>query len=160
MTELPIRSYGVSVFVLRGEIEKAEVLLLRRTGFLAGTWCQIAGSIEPGEKAWQTAVREVFEETGIEIGELWSADVCEQFYEADKECITLVPVFVTRVPQNTEVVLNDEHDAFRWVDFEEAAAMLSLPGQRRVLSAVKTVFVDQAPHPHLRIDIGSFAGSR
>jgi len=108
---LPVKSFSVSVFILKPDPEGAKVLLLRRTGYLAGLWCQVAGGIESGEKAWQTALREVQEETGIVLSEIWSADICEQFYEVDKECITLVPVFVSSVPSDTEVVLNDEHDA-------------------------------------------------
>ena len=82
-------------------------------------------------KGWQTAIREVREETGIELSEIWSADILEQFYEADKECITLVPVFDSTVTTDTTVTLNDEHDAYEWVSFEKANTMLSFPGQQR-----------------------------
>lgn len=150
---LPIKSFSVSIFILKPDADGTKVLLLRRTTTLAGQWCQIAGGIEPGEKAWQTALREVQEETGITLSEIWSADICEQFYEADKECITLVPVFVSAVPENTEVILNHEHDAYEWVSFEEANTMLSFPGQQKALSAVKTEFVDKKPNPHLKINI-------
>ena len=150
---LPIQSYSASVFILKPDGAETKVLLLRRTGHLAGIWCQVAGSIEAGEKAWQTAVREVREETGIELAQLWSADVCEQFYEADKECITLVPVFVGIVPADTQVSLNAEHDAYIWAGFEEAQKLLSFPGQKKTLTAVKSEFVDREPNPHLRIEI-------
>ena len=105
------------------------------------------------EKAWQTAIREVHEETGITLSEIWSADILEQFYEVDKECITLVPVFVSTVPTGTTVTLNDEHDAYEWVSFEKANTMLSFPGQQKALAAVKAEFVDKAPKPHLKIEI-------
>lgn len=126
---------------------------MRRTGYLAGLWCQVAGGIEAEEKAWQTALREVREETGIALTEIWSADILEQFYEPSKECITLVPVFVGVVPEDTEVVLNDEHDAYKWASFEEANALFSFPGQRRAMASVKAEFIDKAPNPHLKIDI-------
>jgi len=139
--------------LLRRNQNAAEVLLLRRTGSLGGIWCQVAGKIEPEERAWQSAVREVYEETRISVEELWSADVCEQFYDSARECITLVPVFVTWVPDTAEIVLNDEHDSFKWVGFDEADTLLSFPGQRRVLAFVKSTFVDREPNPHLRIDL-------
>jgi len=152
---LPVKSFSVSIFILKPEERGTEVLLLRRTGYLAGLWCQVAGKIEPGEKAWQTALREVREETGLEVTQLWSADICEQFYEVGKECVTIVPAFVGHVPHDAKVILNDEHDAFKWVGFEEAAAMLSFPGQRKALAAVKAEFVDSEPNPHLKIDINA-----
>ena len=123
---LPVKSFSVSVFILKRDGGGPKVLLLRRTGYLAGLWCQVAGRIEPGEKAWQTAHREVREETRLELSELWSADICEQFYELDKECITLVPVFVGIAPTDAKVILNnDEHDAFERLSFDEAATRLS-----------------------------------
>ena len=57
------------------------------------------------------------------------------------------------VPQEAQVILNDEHDAFRWVSFEEANAILSFPRQRRVLDVVRDEFVDRIPNPHLKIMI-------
>ena len=65
MQEIPIRSFAVSVVVIRHAATGPEVLLLRRTRSLAGEWCQIAGAIEPGETAWQAALRETREETGL-----------------------------------------------------------------------------------------------
>lgn len=59
MAEIPIRSFGVSVVLLRNVGPETEVLLLRRNQTLVGEWCQIAGGIEDGEKAWETALRQV-----------------------------------------------------------------------------------------------------
>lgn len=148
---LPVKSFSVSIFILKVDDGETKVLVLRRTRYLAGLWCQIAGGIEAGEKAWQAAIREVHEETGIELSEIWSADILEQFYEVDKECITLVPVFVSTVPANTIVTLNDEHDAYEWISFDKANTMLSFPGQQKALAAVKAEFVDKEPNPHLKI---------
>jgi len=150
---LPVKSVSVSIFILKPDGDETKVLLLRRTGYLAGLWCQVAGGIEAGEKAWQTAVREVQEETGIVLTEIWSADILEQFYEVNKECITLVPVFVSTVPEDTAITLNDEHDAYEWVSFDIANGMLSFPGQQKALASVKAEFVDKTPNPHLRIEM-------
>lgn len=85
MAQIPIHSFGVSVVLLRSGGSETEVLLLRRNHTLVGEWCQIAGGIEDGEKAWETALREVKEETGLDCDRLYSADICEQFYETDRE---------------------------------------------------------------------------
>ena len=63
MAEIPILACGVSVVVL-SEVEiETEFLLLRRNHTLVGESCQISGGTEDGEKAWETALREVIEET-------------------------------------------------------------------------------------------------
>lgn len=152
---IPVKSFSVSIFILKpnSNADRTEVLLLRRTGYLAGLWCQVAGGVEAGEKAWETAKREVFEETGIALSEIWSADYLEQFYEVDKECITLVPVFVSTVPEDTEVTLNDEHDAYKWVSIKEANKMLGFDGQRKALAAIKAEFIDREPNHYLKIEM-------
>jgi dihydroneopterin triphosphate diphosphatase len=63
--EIPIRCFAVSVVLLRRVSAGCEVLLLRRNHTLVGEWCQIAGAIEEGEKAWEAALREVNEETNL-----------------------------------------------------------------------------------------------
>ena len=65
--ELDIRSNSVSVVVVRICGDSAEYLLLRRaTDYLRDQWCQVAGAVEQGETAWQAAIRELKEETGLE----------------------------------------------------------------------------------------------
>jgi len=151
MQQISIRSFAVSVVVIRHATNGAEVLLLRRTRSLAGEWCQIAGAIEPGETAWQAALRETREETGLVPEQLYSADICEQFYEADRDAISLLPVFVGIAAPGAEVRLNAEHSEFRWVGFGEAAAMVPFAGQRHVLRHVEREFVAREPSRWLLI---------
>ncbi|WCK01490.1 NUDIX hydrolase [Agrobacterium tumefaciens] len=151
MADIPIRCSAVSVVVLR-EIEgRRDVLLLRRNHTLVGEWCQIVGSIENGEKAWETALREVFEETGLTCRKLYSADICEQFYEADRNSIGMLPVFVGVVDSDSNVVLNEEHSAFCWVSFEDALTMVPFSGQRHVLRHIEAEFVHRTPLHHLLV---------
>ncbi|MGC0055760.1 NUDIX hydrolase (plasmid) [Brucella pituitosa] len=150
--EIPIKSFAISLFILKPDNEGFKLLLLRRTGStLTGAWCQIAGGIEDGETAWQAAIREAHEETGLVISDLYSADICEQFYEADRDAITLTPVFVAFVNSDSSVRLNNEHDAFRWVTFDEANLMLPFAGQRSTLEHIKNEFIDRKPNHWLRI---------
>jgi dATP pyrophosphohydrolase len=151
MPEIPIRSVAVSVVLIRAAPGGHEVLLLRRTRTLTGEWCQVAGAIEPNETAWQAALREVREETGLVPLALYSADICEQFYEADRDAISLLPVFVGLVAEDAEVVLNAEHSEHRWLSVEEAVALGPFSGQRHLLRHVHAEFVVRAPHPLLRV---------
>lgn len=151
MPEIPVSAFIVSCVVLRMKGDLHEVLLLKRTQSLAGTWCQIAGKIEEGEAAWQAGLRELREETGLVPDRFYSADICEQFYEPDRDAITIAPVFVAFVDAAAQVALNHEHDAFMWVGFEEAREMVDFGGQRRVLRWIEDEFVTRAPSQHLLI---------
>lgn len=150
--EIPIKSFAISLFILKPRDDTFDLLLLRRTGStLTGEWCQVAGGIEHGETAWQAALREAEEETGLCLTDLYSADICEQFYEPDRDAITLTPVFVAFAPTDCTVQLNDEHDDFRWLSLNEATALLPFAGQRATLEHIKKEFVERKPNPWLRI---------
>jgi len=152
MVEIPIRSFLASLVAVRKTETRYEVLLLKRTQTLIGEWCQVAGSIEEGETAWQTALRELDEETGLQPRALYSADTCEQFYEADRDAITIAPVFVAFIDSSATVTLNHEHSAYQWVSFEEAIEMVAFGGQRRVLRWIEEEFIKRTPSKHLLIE--------
>ena len=151
--EVPIRARAASLHLIRPGAAGAEVLLMRRTTTLAGTWCQVAGRLEPGETAWQTVLREAREETGLVPDRLWYADIMEQFYVPALDVINLLPVFVGFVPMDAEVVLNHEHDAWEWLGFDAARARVSFAGQRRILDHVEAEFVGREPNPWLEVTL-------
>lgn len=154
MAEIPIRCTMASVVAVRDAEGEARVLLLRRASpYLRGVWSYVAGHLEPGERAWQCVLRELAEETGLVPIALYSADRCEQFYDPREECIAVVPSFVAFVAADAEVRLNHEHDAFRWLGFEEAMPLLPFGGQRELFAHVRSEFVERAPQPRLRIAI-------
>jgi len=150
---IEIRSCGVSVVILREAGGNHQVLLLRRTGYLEGEWCQVAGNIEKGEKAWQAVLREIREETNLVPQKLFSAEQCEQFYEVNRDSIWIAPIFVAFILNDQKVVINREHSEFRWVSFAEAISMVPFPGQKRMLEYIKKEFVNRSPLKWLEIDL-------
>lgn len=153
MAEIPIRCGAVCLVAVRRSGGVNEVLLLRRTRSLRGEWCQIAGGIEDGETAWQAAVRELQEETSLKPDTLYSGDICEQFYEAHRDAISLLPVFVAYIDGKNEPRLNAEHSEYCWVDFKTAYGMVPLAGQRYVLRHVEQEFMLATPSEYLRIQL-------
>ena len=151
--QVPIVCEAVAVVILRCRQDQVQVLLMRRVHQPHGVWCQVAGGIEAGETAWQTALREVKEETGLILSEIWTADFCEQFYEPAKNRIAMLPVFVGVVPPEAEVVLNAEHDAYRWVSCQEADQLFDFQGQRTMPAAVMAAFIDRTRSRLSKIDI-------
>jgi len=152
-THLQIRSSGVSVVVLRGEGSRTETLLLRRAGkIFTGAWCQVAGGIEEEETAWETAVRELREETELIPTELHSAGICEQFYDLRLDGIYMAPVFVVFVDAHAVVTLNHEHSEYKWVILKKVDEHLATPNQREMFAHVRRHFVERKPTEWTQID--------
>ena len=93
------------------ESKDTDFLFLRR-GVTAPKqgWCLAGGMNEDGETELQTAVREMFEETGITANE---ADL-EFCGTAESSTGLEVSVFWFRLQEDVVVTLSDEHDDFRW----------------------------------------------
>ena len=126
---VPINCNVASAVVLEQNANPPKMLLLRRaTEVLRDQWCHVAGGIEAGESAWQAALREVREETGLHVLRLFSADYTEQFYEAARNVVTIVPAFVAYVDSTQTVRLNAEHSAYRWVSFRRPTHWSPLAG--------------------------------
>lgn len=154
MTGLAVRCSMVSVVVLKDAAADARVLLLRRAGaYLHGAWSYIAGHIEPDETGWQTALRELAEETGLTPRVLYATSFCEQFYAAADDCIMIVPAFVALVDNDCEVRLNDEHSASRWLSLEAAMQEVPFGSQRALFAYVRREFIERPPSEYLRIPI-------
>ncbi len=155
-SRIPIVCRYISLVVLRGD----HVLLLKRTGTrMPGEWCQVAGGIEPGEKAWETAVRELHEETQLVPERLYSADILEQFYEPDRDRIAVVPVFVAFVAPEAEPILNEEHSDWMWTTIDKARELVPFPGQRKMLEEIREIFIERPPSPLLHIPLAQTPSS-
>jgi dATP pyrophosphohydrolase len=142
-----VRPDAVAVVVLRGAGAAARILLLRRAyGAFAGAWTFVMGGVEPGERATETARRELREETGLEADALYTLGALDAFYDPVKDVVVHVPFFVARCEQG-DVVTDAAHDAYRWVDLVEAEATLMFAAQRRVLEDVRRAFVAGEPEP-------------
>ncbi len=98
-------------------------------------WQGVAGKIEKDEEAWQTAIRELKEETGLDPVKMFVADHVSQFYEKHGDRVNLVPVFGIEV-DSKNVILSDEHIEYKWVDFKEAFDTLVWNGQRKGIQTV------------------------
>jgi dATP pyrophosphohydrolase len=151
--KLPIECNRIRAYVVRTDGPEARVLLLKRRGtHLDGTWQQVAGGIKEGETAWQAALREIAEESGLRPGRLYSADLVETYYSVEKDRIYVAPVFVGFVGPDANVKVSDEHYEHEWVTFDEAAKRLPFPHQRDAMAHIRREFVDRAPSELLRIN--------
>ncbi|MFE8699764.1 NUDIX pyrophosphatase [Cytobacillus sp. FJAT-54145] len=151
--EVSIRCTGVAVVLLKKIKEEYKVLLLKRsTPVLQEAWCYIGGSIEHGERAWEAALREVKEETGISNIKLYTSNKFDQIYSPKENYIYVAPVFVGYVDGQQDVTLNYEHNDYKWLSINEAIETVTLPGNDDVLLSIEKHFVIRKPPEYLRIE--------
>ncbi len=103
-----------------------KILLLKRAPEKrgGGKWGLPAGKVEPGEAVLDAAVRELFEETGIEAAPHQLEFFKKTFFK-DTEKLWLFHLFHLKfdtLPANIQ--LNHEHTEYRWLTPREA---LTLP---------------------------------
>lgn len=145
----------VTVFVVRPAGDGHELLLGLRAPdkYMGGTWQLISGGIEPdGETAWKAAVREVHEETGLVVAELYRLPGLAQFYRSDVDAVCLSPYFAALVAAGAQEVCNPEHSALRWVPIAQAEGHLMWPDDRAALGELRRdVLVDAPVKQYLRV---------
>ena len=134
-----------------------EVLLLERADH-PGSWQSVTGSQERGESLYETAVREVFEETGLNADHYdlmdWQAQNTYEIYKkwlhryAPGVLCNTEHVFGLELPHILPINLAPrEHLKYEWFSWQKAAkcvfspsnreAILQLPKRMRTVAACK-----------------------
>jgi dATP pyrophosphohydrolase len=125
----------VLVHVRRGE----EFLVARRSADGGGYWHTIAGTVEAGEASPAAALRELREETGLGTADLQPLGAFGYTRESWEEAPGLrvhVEAFLVDVEPGWEPELNEEHDEYRWLSREDAAALLFWPEPAALLRSL------------------------
>jgi 8-oxo-dGTP pyrophosphatase MutT (NUDIX family) len=122
---------SAAVALWRGE----QLLVMKRAaGFSEGGWFLPGGHLEPGERPAFAAVRELREETGVELdaARLSLAEVMTYDHGGETaHCL----VYNAVAPPAIEAVLNHEHVAARWLDVETYIARFLDPARLAALGA-------------------------
>jgi len=135
----------IEAHVFRETKNGVEFLLLKRSEkvIFPGLWQMVNGKIEESEKAFETAVREIKEETGFIPLKLWTVPNMNSFYTHESDSITVLPVFAALVKNNIEVNLSKEHTDFKWLNSSSAKEYLAWDGQRKSVDAIMTYFTQR-----------------
>jgi 8-oxo-dGTP pyrophosphatase MutT (NUDIX family) len=115
----PTPPYGATVVVYRPAGAQREYLVLHRAYFspdFAGEWAwgPPSGSRRLDEDVERCAVRELFEETGLQLAVHQAEGVAGEWL-----------VYWAEATGNTEVRLSPEHDRFAWVPLNRATALVA-----------------------------------
>ena len=86
--------------------------------------------------SFNTALREIKEETDLTPEKFWVAPTVNSFYAPDKDYICLLPVFAAKVKFASEVILSKEHVEYKWLSSEEAKNFLAWDGQRKSVDVI------------------------
>ena len=122
----PLLQCGASVIIFDDE---GKVLMMHRTD--NDCWCFPGGAIELGEKVEDAAQREVFEETGLEVGKLdlfdiFSGEELYYKYPNGDEVYNIDIVFMTSKYYG-EANSNDESKGFKFFRIDELPREISPP---------------------------------
>jgi 8-oxo-dGTP pyrophosphatase MutT (NUDIX family) len=144
----------VDVYVFRRDGKRVEFLLLKRSSGrrLAGTWQAVHGRIQEGETAVQAALRELHEEIGLRPVGFWQLEYVNTFYMVSEDTLLMCPCFAAEIDPAAEIILSDEHTAYRWEPTERALEGYMWPGQRHAVREVMAAIVTPGlAEPHMRI---------
>ena len=124
----------IDVYLISPRANGWRILTLQRarTTRCPLAWETVHGRIEPGEEPEEAAVREVREETGLEVQRLYN--VCVQpFYLHKTHTVELAVVFAAFVDPAAEIVLGEEHVQAEWLVPDRALERFVWPRERAAL---------------------------
>lgn len=128
----------VEVYVIRHNGGDWRVLVLQRMPDASrpGSWELVYGKIDAGERPEHAAVREVREETGLDVKALYNVTV-NSFYLHSTQTIQMSIVFAAFVADDSEVTIGEEHQRYEWLSVDEACDRFTWPRAARGLEDVR-----------------------
>lgn len=111
---------------------------MRRRGRDSVTWTLPKGTPDPGETIEETALREVGEETGLEVRIVAPLPSIEYAFVQDGTRIRKTVHYFLMEPTGGDLSRHDaEFERVRWVPFGEAGALLSFATERELVAAAE-----------------------
>lgn len=135
----------VEVHIFRETESAIEFLLLKRAEdqIYPAVWQMVSGKIKESEKAFETSLRELKEETNLTPLKMWIAPKVNSFYSSQTDSICLIPVFAVQVKKDSKVVISNEHNEYKWVTSNEAKRLLAWDGQRKAVDLIEEYFLNE-----------------
>jgi dATP pyrophosphohydrolase len=128
----------IEAHIFREQNGILEFLLLKRSPeqYYPNIWQMVSGKIKENETAYQSALREIKEETGLTPVKFWVTPTVNSFYAPDKDYICLLPVFAAEVNYDSKIGISNEHTEYKWVNPDEAKQLLAWDGQRKSVDVI------------------------
>jgi bis(5'-nucleosidyl)-tetraphosphatase len=118
------------------KIDECEFLLLH---YPEGHWDLPKGHVEKGEEELETALRELFEETGINKGEFLEGFKVKThyFFRKKSELVSKTVMFFLYRAYNKEIKISFEHQNFIWLNYDEAIKKITFKNVREIVEEAK-----------------------
>ena len=122
------------------------VLVLRRPPGRGGFWVPVSGKVEPEDADWEAALRrELREETGFDAPRRIDPLDWHVPFRASNGEVWRLHAYSVELERTAPPTLSDEHDAFAWVEPEEAIRRLHFEDNRE---AVRRLQARRPPVPN------------
>lgn len=127
----------IDVYVIRPLAPDWRVLVLQRALHTRcpTAWETVHGRLEADEEPEDGAIREVREETGLEVTRLYCITV-QPFYLPKAHTVQMAVVFAAFVDEPARVTLGDEHQSFEWMTPADALRRFVWPREREALREI------------------------
>ncbi|MCK9212041.1 MAG: NUDIX domain-containing protein [Ignavibacteriaceae bacterium] len=147
---MELNAYMIEAHIYRKKKGKIEFLLLKRgkEEIYPNLWQMVTGKIKKNEKAYETVLREVKEETNLSVEKLFVVPNVNSFYSFTDDSINFIPAFLCLVNEDDKVKISKEHCEFRWVSKEKAKKMLAWPGQKKSLNIIYSFLIQRNKQIH------------
>lgn len=122
------KSCGAVIY--RGGNENLEFLTISHSS--DGHWGFPKGHVEEGENEEETALREIYEETGLTVA-LTSGFRVSIEYPIKQEIMKEVVFFLAKVQEQTVNIQIEELQDYKWANFEDAREILTHESSKKVL---------------------------
>ena len=110
------------------------------------TWTLPKGTPDAGERTEATARLEVTEETGLEVAILEPVGPIEYWFVQAGTRIHKTVHYYLMVATGGDIARHDhEFDEVRWVDLDEAEALMSHESERRIVAAARPTIERRLP---------------
>jgi 8-oxo-dGTP diphosphatase len=120
----PAIRVGIGVWIKK----ETKVLMGFRIGsHSSGVWAPPGGHIEFGESFEETALREVKEETGLEINNIKVMGVLNNFYEEEQNHVITTLLTADWVSGEPQLLEPDKMKEWRWVEWGQFPDPLMKP---------------------------------
>ncbi len=109
-------------------------------------WDYAKGHLEEGETAWQAAVRELREETGVrQVDRVtrFERDMHYFFHSSKKGQVHKTVTYFLGRTRVEEVQVSEEHTGYAWLGVEEALQRLTYENAREMLRAAHAALVEK-----------------
>lgn len=121
-------------------VKKVKFLLAKRADddtFYPGDWEIPGGQLEFGEEANDGVLRELLEETGLEVEAISPVSVIN--YMNEEKNVQYIQInYLCKTQDDVVVKLSHEHSDYKWIDFEELSKFEMHPEMKKAIYSLKS----------------------